>query len=139
MGLTEVPSELFRKENVKHLFLSFNNLCSLPSEIAHLTMLETLYVRLSKRLVRDLTLRRVLSGLQRPAHVPSARARSADQSQGASRAAPRGQKDRYLTPPVALSGLQQPAYVAARRNRPACAAGVARSTKIELTTEWIVI
>jgi Leucine-rich repeat (LRR) protein len=49
MGLTEVPSELFRLKKVKQLSLSDNNLCSLPSEISHLTTLEGLYVRLSKR------------------------------------------------------------------------------------------
>jgi hypothetical protein len=55
MGLTEVPSELFRMKNVKELWLNVNKLCSLPSEIAHLTTLEELAVRLSKRLDRDLT------------------------------------------------------------------------------------
>ena len=48
MGLTEVPSELFRMKSVKQLFLNNNKLCSLPSEIAHLATLEVLYVRLSK-------------------------------------------------------------------------------------------
>ena len=48
MGLTEVPSELFRKKNLKRVDLSVNNLCSLPSEIAQLAALETLQVRLSK-------------------------------------------------------------------------------------------
>jgi hypothetical protein len=55
MGLTEVPSELFRMERVKTLDLYNNNLCSLPSEIALMTTLEGLYVRLSKRYDRDLT------------------------------------------------------------------------------------
>jgi Leucine-rich repeat (LRR) protein len=55
MGLTEVPSELFRMKNLKTLWLNGNNLCSLPSEIAHLTTLERLFVRLPKRLDRDLT------------------------------------------------------------------------------------
>jgi hypothetical protein len=54
MGLTELPSELFRMK-VKHLYLSNNNLFSLPSEIAHLATLEVLYVRFPKRLDRDLT------------------------------------------------------------------------------------
>jgi hypothetical protein len=55
MGLTEVPSELFRMKNLKSLWLYSNKLCSLPSEIAHLTTLEQLWVRLSKRFDRDLT------------------------------------------------------------------------------------
>jgi hypothetical protein len=55
MGLTEVPSELFRMKKVKKLYLNDNNLCSLPSEIALMTTLEELMVRLSKRLDRDLT------------------------------------------------------------------------------------
>ena len=55
MGLTEVPCELFRMKNVKTLSLSNNNLCSLPSEIARLTTLEVLSVRLLKGLDRDLT------------------------------------------------------------------------------------
>jgi Leucine-rich repeat (LRR) protein len=49
MGLTEVPSELFRLMKVKFLWLGSNNLCSLPSEISHLSTLEGLYVRLLKR------------------------------------------------------------------------------------------
>jgi leucine-rich repeat protein SHOC2 len=55
MGLTELPSELFRMKNLRRLDLSFNKLCSLPSDIALLTKLEWLYVRFSKRLDRDLT------------------------------------------------------------------------------------
>jgi Leucine-rich repeat (LRR) protein len=55
MGLTEVPSELFCMKNLKTLHLSGNDLCSLPSEIAHLKTLERLYVRLLYRLDRDLT------------------------------------------------------------------------------------
>jgi hypothetical protein len=55
MGLTEMPSELFRMKNLKTLWLNVNKLCSLPSEIAHLSTLEELWVRLSKRLDRDLT------------------------------------------------------------------------------------
>jgi Leucine-rich repeat (LRR) protein len=55
MGLTEVAFELFRMKNVKQLRLNVNKLCSLPSEIAHLSTLEELWVRLSKRLDRDLT------------------------------------------------------------------------------------
>jgi Leucine-rich repeat (LRR) protein len=52
MGLTVVPAELFRLKNLKELTLYNNKLCSLPSEIAHLTTLERLYVRLSKGLDR---------------------------------------------------------------------------------------
>jgi hypothetical protein len=80
MGLMELPSELFRMKYFKKLWLDNNNLCSLPSEIAHLAKLERLYVRFSKRLDRDLTKSVVVSGLQQPAHVSSARTRSADQS-----------------------------------------------------------
>jgi hypothetical protein len=52
MGLTEVPSELFRMKDVKRLNLFNNKLRSLPSEIAHVTKLEVLHVRLAKRLDR---------------------------------------------------------------------------------------
>jgi hypothetical protein len=86
MGLTELPSELFRMKNVKRLFLHNNNLCSLPSEIALLTTLKSLEVRCWKRFDRDLTKSRVVAGRRQPADVCSARARSADQSQGALRA-----------------------------------------------------
>ncbi len=55
VGLTEVPCELFRMKNVKTLNLYNNNLCSLPSEIAHLKTLERLIVRLSERCDCDLT------------------------------------------------------------------------------------
>jgi leucine-rich repeat protein SHOC2 len=58
MGLTEVPSELFRMNNVKRLYLPNNKLCSLPSEISHLPNLNVLTVRLSKRLDRVLPLSR---------------------------------------------------------------------------------
>jgi Leucine-rich repeat (LRR) protein len=44
MGLTELPCELFSMKNVKLLCLNNNNLCSLPSEIAHLKTLERLWV-----------------------------------------------------------------------------------------------
>jgi Leucine-rich repeat (LRR) protein len=60
MGLTEVPCELFRMKKVKRLYLNGNKLCSLPSEIAHLTTLKLLYVRLSKRLDCELTERHVV-------------------------------------------------------------------------------
>jgi hypothetical protein len=46
----KLPCELFRMKNLKHLHINSNNLCSLPSEIAHLAMLEGLWVRLSKLL-----------------------------------------------------------------------------------------
>jgi hypothetical protein len=72
MGLTEVPSELFRMEHVKQLDLYNNKLCSLPSEIAHLATLDQLLVRLSKRLDRDLTESHVVSGHGQLAHVSSA-------------------------------------------------------------------
>jgi Leucine-rich repeat (LRR) protein len=55
MGLTEVPSELLRMKNVKTLYLHTNNLCSLPSELAHLATLEELHVRSLKQFHRDLT------------------------------------------------------------------------------------
>jgi hypothetical protein len=83
MGLTELPSELFRMKNLKELHLTGNKLCSLPSEIALMTTLERLYVRLLNRLDRDLTKSRVDSGVEQPAQVSSARARSVDQSQDA--------------------------------------------------------
>jgi hypothetical protein len=51
----ELPSDLFCMKNVKMLALNNNNLCSLPSEIGHLTKLEYLYVRAAKRLDRKLT------------------------------------------------------------------------------------
>ncbi len=87
MGLTELPSELFRMKNVKVLWLSNNKLFSLPSEIAHLGKLERLYVGLPKRLDRDLTKSHVVSGQRQPARVSSARARSAEQSEDSQRAA----------------------------------------------------
>jgi hypothetical protein len=77
MGLLEVPSELLRMKNVKTLYLHDNKLCSLPSEIAHLATLEELRVRSLKQFHRDLTTGTLFSGLQQPAHVSSARARSA--------------------------------------------------------------
>jgi hypothetical protein len=86
MGLTEVPSELFRMTNAKKLYLYGNELCSLPSEIAHLATLEVLFVRLLKRFDHDLTKATLFSGRQQPTHVSSARARSAEQSQVALRA-----------------------------------------------------
>jgi Leucine-rich repeat (LRR) protein len=49
MGLTELPSEVFRFQNVGILSLDYNNLCSLPSAIGHLETLNTLCVRLTKR------------------------------------------------------------------------------------------
>jgi hypothetical protein len=46
MGLTELPAELFRMTNLQQLHVYDNNLCSLPSEIARLAVLEALFVRL---------------------------------------------------------------------------------------------
>jgi hypothetical protein len=86
MGLTELPSELFRMKNLKELNLTGNKLCSLPSEIALMTTLEKLRVRLLKRLDRELTKSRVVSGRPQQAHFSSARARSADQAQDTLRA-----------------------------------------------------
>jgi Leucine-rich repeat (LRR) protein len=40
-----VPSDVFRMTSVKRLALNTNNLCSLPSEIAHLMKLDELDVR----------------------------------------------------------------------------------------------
>jgi leucine-rich repeat protein SHOC2 len=97
MGLTEVPSELFRMEHLKRLYLTTNNLCSLPSEIAHLATLEELGVRFSKRSRRDLTTGTLFSGQRQPARVSSPRARSADQSQDALRASLEAQVDLDLT------------------------------------------
>jgi Leucine-rich repeat (LRR) protein len=53
MDLTEVPPELFRMKNLDKLFLTNNKLCSLPSDIAHITTLEELRVRVLKRLDRE--------------------------------------------------------------------------------------
>jgi leucine-rich repeat protein SHOC2 len=46
-----------------------NQLTSLPPELGLLTNLKLLNVRHSKQVDLDLTLRRVLSGLRKPAHV----------------------------------------------------------------------
>jgi hypothetical protein len=131
MGLTEVPSELFRKKNLKTLWLYNNKLCSLPSEIAHLTMLETLYVRSSKRSDRDLTsfglfqvFNNQLTSLPRELglltnlkclHVRHSRLINLD-----------------LTLRHVLSGRLQPARFAPSRNRPAATARAALSAKFEL-------
>jgi hypothetical protein len=72
MGVTEVPSELFRMKTVKEFNLYNNNLCSLPSEIALMTTLELFNVRLKTRLDHDLTKSHVVSGRPEPAHVSSA-------------------------------------------------------------------
>jgi hypothetical protein len=114
MGLTDVPCELFHMKNVTTLNLFNNKLCSLPSEIAHLATLEVLFVRLSKRLDRDLTeSHAVFLGHEQPAHISSARARSADQSQKAQCAVVKAHTDRDLTLRLVLSGRLQPAHVAA--------------------------
>jgi hypothetical protein len=83
MGLTELPSKLFCMKNVKTLHLFNNKLCSLPSEIAHLITLDKLNVRGLRGTGPDLTKSHVVSGAHQPAHVSSARTRSADQSQEA--------------------------------------------------------
>jgi Leucine-rich repeat (LRR) protein len=44
MGLTELPSELFCLKKLKAIFANDNQLCSLPSEIKHLTNLKELMV-----------------------------------------------------------------------------------------------
>jgi hypothetical protein len=126
----EVPSELFRMKSLKELYLYNNNLCSLPSEIALMTTLEQLWVRLSKRLDRDLTKSRVDSGQRKPTHVSSARARSADQSEDTLR--PAFEADGLVLTRHVRSGRQEPAHVAPCRNRPAQTARVARRTKVEL-------
>jgi Leucine-rich repeat (LRR) protein len=131
MGLTEVPSELFRMKNLKELWLTNNKLCSLPREIALMTKLERLYVRLSKRLDRDLTKSHVFQvtfnqlkslppelGLLTNLKILDVRHSR--------------QMDHGLTLRFVLSGLQQPAHVAASRNRPPATARGARSTKFEL-------
>jgi Leucine-rich repeat (LRR) protein len=51
MDLTELPSALFCMKNVESLRLEDNKLCSLPSEIAHMTTLEELWVRRSSELI----------------------------------------------------------------------------------------
>jgi Leucine-rich repeat (LRR) protein len=54
-GLTEAPFELFHMKCLKDLSLHYNNLCSLPSEIALMTTLELFNVRRLKRVDRGLT------------------------------------------------------------------------------------
>jgi hypothetical protein len=71
-------------KTVKTLWLDNNKLCSLPSEIAQLETLEALFVRLSSDWIATVTL---FSVAQKPAHVSSARARSADQTEESQRAA----------------------------------------------------
>jgi uncharacterized membrane protein YcfT len=55
MGLTELPSELFRMKHVKTLCLGSNVLCSLPSEIAQFTTLEFLRVLRRRQIAITLT------------------------------------------------------------------------------------
>jgi Leucine-rich repeat (LRR) protein len=131
MGLTEVPSELFRMKNLKILNLAHNNLCSLPSEIAHLTTLERLYVRLLKGLDRDLT----------ESHVVFQVARNQLTSLPPELGLLTNLKelyvrhsrliDRDLTRHL-LSGRRQPDHFAANRNRPAATARAALSEELEL-------
>ena len=54
-----------------------NQLESLPPELGLLTNLKWLNVRHSRQMDRDLTLRHVLSGLRKPAHVAACRSRPA--------------------------------------------------------------
>jgi hypothetical protein len=54
-----------------------NKLTSLPPELGLLTNLKSLYVRHSRQMDLDLTLRHVLSGPQEPAHVAAIRNRPA--------------------------------------------------------------
>ena len=133
MALTELPSELFRMKNVKTLSLYRNYISSLPSEIAHMTKLEGLEVRLSKRLVRDLTKSHaqvtnnllvslppelgLLTNLKR-LYVRHSR-----------------EMDLALTQRRVLSGQRKPPDVAASGNRPTGTARAARSMKFEVSRE----
>jgi Leucine-rich repeat (LRR) protein len=132
MDLTEVPSELFRLKNAKTIWLGNNNLCSLPSEIAHLPTLEKLDVRFSKRLHHDLTKSHVLQ-------VNSNQLTSLPPELGLltnlkwlyvrhSR-----QMDLDLTLRHVLSGRPQPAHVAPSRNRAVGTARAALCARFELT------
>ncbi len=85
--LTEVPPELLRMTNIRTLRLDGNRICSLPKEIAHLTKLKELWVRECQRWFARSDRKATCVGLQQRAHVSSARARSADKSQVALRAA----------------------------------------------------
>ncbi len=131
MGLMEVPFELFRMKNLKKMYVSDNKLCSLPSEIAQLTALEELWVRLAKRLARDLTSSHVVFqvGGNQLASLPpelglltSLKLLNVRHSR---------QMDLDLMHLSCFSGLRQPAHVAARRNRPAATARAALRTKFE--------
>jgi Leucine-rich repeat (LRR) protein len=81
MGLTEVPSELFRMKNVKNsgshqqqaLLAAERNCAPDNARGALCAIVEAIW--------RDLTTGTLFSGRRQPAHVSSARARSADQSQ----------------------------------------------------------
>ena len=81
MGLTELPSELFHIKNLK-IYLNNNNLCSLPSEIAHLAMLEWLYVRLSRLINLDLTHGRAFRSVTTSSRPCQKKAASCDSSSG---------------------------------------------------------
>jgi hypothetical protein len=132
VGLTELPFELFRMKNLKSLFLSFNDLCSLPSEIAHLATLEQLWVRFSKRVDRHLTkamliqvfynqLKSLPPELGLLTNLKELYVRHSRQT------------DRDLTLRRVLSGRRQPAHVAPNRNRPAVTARGALGAKLELS------
>jgi hypothetical protein len=134
MGLTELPSELFRMKNLMFLNLSCNMLCSLPSEIAHLTMLESLYVRSPKRFDRDLTIA-VFAGQQQPTHVSSDRALSADQSQWALCATI--EAERSLSDP--RRAFRSAAISSRRSPQKSASCDSSTSSRYEIRIDWIVI
>jgi Leucine-rich repeat (LRR) protein len=130
--LTELPSELFRMKNVKFLWLHKNNLCSLPSEIAHLTTLESLYVRLLKRLNRDLTESHVFQVFNNKLKsLPPELGLLANLKELYVRHS--RQMDLDLIMRHVLSGRPQPAHLAPSRNRPAVTARAALSARFELS------
>jgi hypothetical protein len=132
MGLTEVPFELFRMENLKQLSLHDNNLCSLPSEIAHLTTLEELMVRLSKRLDRELTECHVVLqvGVNQLKSLPPELGLLTDLKSLIVRHS--RQMDLDLIMRHVFSGRRQPDHVAPSRNRPASTARAALRAIFEL-------
>ena len=133
MGLSEVPSELFRMKNVRVLWLGNNNLCSLslPSEIAQLATLERLNVRLLKRLDHDLTKAMLfqVNSNQLTSLPPELGLLTNLKSLYVRHSR---QMDLELTLRRVLSGPQQPAHIAPSRNRPTATARAALSAKFEL-------